>query len=69
MDGTKYKNILSEVTQTQKDKYSMYYKWLLDIKQKIISLESQSQRTLGDTYMDLLGKEKKAKSPESIYSP
>ena len=33
MDGSrKKKNILSEVNQTQKDKYVITHKWLLDIK-------------------------------------
>ena len=36
MDGTR-KTILSEITQTQKDKHGMYKtpKWILDVKQKI----------------------------------
>ena len=40
MDGTR-KKILSEVTQTQKNKHGMYsHKWVLYIKQRLTSLLS-----------------------------
>ena len=52
--------ILSEGTQTQKEKYVLTYKWLLDIKQRKPTCKSQSQRMsttrrlLRETYMDLI---------------
>ena len=48
MNETIKKNILSEVNQTQKDKqYVLTHKWILDIKQKITSLQSTTSEKLG----------------------
>ena len=49
------KNILNEVTWTQKDKRGLYvltHKWILDVKQKITRLQSHilTRRTLRGTH-------------------